>query len=93
MAKWNVTASIAGSKYLGTYEAKTGKEAIEMAAENASASLCHACSREVEDAEVQFCIATNDTTGKEVTDRDEPNWEGKAIAAGWRPPAKKKARK
>ena len=52
--KWHVYAKISGGKYIGTVEAETEADAIKAGWDhnNASVSLCHACSAECEDAEI-----------------------------------------
>ena len=59
MAKFNVVGVVTGSKYLGCFEAETAEEAVEMAlkSDKASVSVCHHCSEEVEDPEVQSARA------------------------------------
>lgn len=54
MPKFRCYAAVTGSKYLGEFEAATKEEAEEMAAESdeAYASLCHQCARQIEDPEV-----------------------------------------
>lgn len=53
MAKWNVSAKVVGSKFLGTFEAKTKNEAIAKAERsNGGVNLCHQCADECEDAEL-----------------------------------------
>jgi hypothetical protein len=58
MAKWSVYGRVIGSKYLGTYEADSKEEAEDKAMEaKGSVSLCHHCSSECEDPEVDNVIA------------------------------------
>ena len=88
---WNVSATIVGSQHVGTYDAETGEEAIEMAGEDVSTSFCHQCSRRIENAEVSAMTAE---CGDELVTKEEaPSWEDRARKAGWRPPAKKRAQK
>ena len=49
---WTVTGRVVGSIYVGTFEAATAEEAIEQAEREASVSLCHHCSRKIEDPEI-----------------------------------------
>lgn len=58
--KWDVTGVVVGSKFLGTFEAETEAEAVRMALESdaSSVSLCHQCSDECEDPEVERAIAS-----------------------------------
>lgn len=59
MPRYYVTASVRGSKYLGEYEAANEKEACRMAWErDGYVSLCHQCSSECEDPEVDDVVAT-----------------------------------
>ena len=61
MPKFRVYGKVVGTKYLGTYEAKTKQDAIEQGVKKEGfISLCHHCSKECEDAEV-----TNITAEKE----------------------------
>lgn len=54
MKKYNVYAMVRGRKFLGTFEASNEEEAIEKAIEeNGFISLCHQCSSECEDAELE----------------------------------------
>lgn len=54
MPVYRVNATIVGSKYLGEYTAATPQEAEEMAINEAgSVCLCHVCSSECEDAEIE----------------------------------------
>jgi hypothetical protein len=59
MPKFNVVGAVSGSKYLGTFEAATAEEAIEMAlnSDEASVSLCHQCCCECEDPEITEAFA------------------------------------
>lgn len=58
MKKWHLTGRVVGGKYLGEVEAKTRKEAIEKGWEIAGVHLCHVCSSQVEDAEIDEIEAT-----------------------------------
>jgi hypothetical protein len=53
MPRFNVYAPIHGTKYLGTYDAETAEEAIEKAEQDQEAdtdvSVCHQCSRKVDE--------------------------------------------
>jgi|ADurb_Val_02_Slu_FD_contig_21_2875252_length_324_multi_2_in_0_out_0_2 Fe-S cluster assembly iron-binding protein IscA len=62
MKKWAVMGHVVGSKFLGIFEAETKEEAEDMAIESdaASVSLCHQCSSECEDAEVDYVEAEED---------------------------------
>ena len=59
MAKWNITGAVRGSKYLGIFEAETKEQAIEMAlnSDECHVSLCHQCSSECEDPEIDEVFA------------------------------------
>jgi len=52
--KYRVYATITGSKYIGEFEANSKEEAEEMAwkSNDYCVSLCHQCSREMEDPEI-----------------------------------------
>lgn len=54
MSKWKCYGRITSSKYLGEVEADTEDEALEKAIglDTAFISLCHQCSREMDDPEV-----------------------------------------
>ena len=52
MKKWNAYGRVVGSKYLGIIEAETEKEALDKAAKQCSVCLCHQCSDECEDPEI-----------------------------------------
>ena len=60
MTKWAVFGKVVGSKYIGSYEAETAEEAIELAQKDAYVSLCHQCSGECEDPEVDEMVAEVD---------------------------------
>lgn len=63
--KWRVYATIVGSKYVGDVEAATKEEAIELGERMADTpSLCHQCSAEIENAEVDE-ISVDEVTGGE----------------------------
>ena len=51
MAKFHVSATVVGSKYIGEFEAATAEEAIRKAQAEAHVSLCYQCASEVEGAE------------------------------------------
>jgi hypothetical protein len=53
MAKYRVCGVVAGSKYLGEVEAATEEEAKEKGLKRAYVSLCHQCSGECSDPEIQ----------------------------------------
>lgn len=57
--RWSVVGVVKGSKYLGEFEAATAEEAVQMALESDAAwvSLCHQCSGECEDPEIDKAIA------------------------------------
>lgn len=53
MPWYSVNASVVGSKHLGVFEAATPEEAEAKALEKAGhISVCHQCSSEVEDPEI-----------------------------------------
>ena len=87
---WSVSATIVGSQHVGTYDAETGEEAIEMAGEDVSTSFCHQCTGKIENAEI---VAMHAESGGDMVSQHESNWEDAARKAGWRPPAKKRAQK
>lgn len=62
MPRFNVYASVVGTKYLGEFEAATKEEAAEMALRSGAAhvSLCHQCTDECEDPEC------SDATAEEI---------------------------
>lgn len=62
MSTYRCYAVVTGSKYLGTVEADTAEEAQEKALELDSAyiSLCHQCSHQIEDPQVQEVVAEVD---------------------------------
>lgn len=87
MKKWSVNAAVVGGQYVGDYEAETGEEAIEKAAEHVNTSLCHQCARKVQNLESGYMSAE---CGDEVVTTEE-TWQDKARAAGWTPPKKARA--
>ena len=60
MPKFYVTGVVSGSKYLGEFEAETEEQAIEMAlaSDRVAVCLCHHCSSECEDPEIQEAVAS-----------------------------------
>jgi len=52
---YRVSARVVGSKFIGEFEANSKEEAEEMASESDEAyiSLCHQCSSECEDIEIE----------------------------------------
>jgi hypothetical protein len=83
---WHVHARVVGGHYAGEFVAKTGEEAIQMAQESASVSVCHLCARSISDPELDHYVAETDNQVVREED-DEPTWEDQARAAGWQPPA------
>lgn len=58
MKRWNVYGRVVGSKFLGTVEAQTEEEAIELAMRTAGhVGLCHQCAEQCEDAEIEDATA------------------------------------
>jgi hypothetical protein len=59
MAKYRICASVRASKYIGEVEAGSEEEAIEKGAalDGAHISLCHQCSGEMDDPEVDEIFA------------------------------------
>lgn len=59
MRRWNVYGAVRASKYLGEFEAETAEEAVQLALDSdaASCSVCHQCSSEVEDPEIEDAVA------------------------------------
>jgi hypothetical protein len=55
MPKYRVYGKVVGTKYIGEFEAATKEEAEQMAWENDEAyvSVCHQCSRDIEDPEIE----------------------------------------
>jgi hypothetical protein len=53
MPKFDVYATVKGSRYIGEFDAENEDEAIEMAArsDRANINLCHQCSPKCENAE------------------------------------------
>lgn len=58
MTKYMIIGVVTGSKHIGVFEASSKEEAEKMAyaSEGVYVSLCHACSSECEDAEIQKLI-------------------------------------
>lgn len=58
--KWHVHGTIVGTKYLGIFEADTKEEAEDMAMESEASgvSLCHECSTECEDPQIDSVEAS-----------------------------------
>lgn len=59
MARFRIHGIVSGSKYLGEIEADNKEEAIEKGFELDACyvSMCHQCSREIEDPEVREILA------------------------------------
>ena len=53
MPKFKVYGKVVGTKYIGKYEAETAAKAAEMAWKDAHSSMCHQCSDECEDPEIE----------------------------------------
>ena len=62
MPKWRVGGTVVGSTYIDEYEAPTWQEAVALATKDASVSLCHQCSREISDPEIESFWAENTET-------------------------------
>lgn len=59
--KWHVYGKVYATKYLGCFEAATSDETESMALEaNGHVSVCHQCSSEVEDPEIDGCNVEED---------------------------------
>jgi hypothetical protein len=54
---YNVYGTVVGGKFIGTFKAKTKKEALEKALDHVHVSLCHHCASECENAEVDKLTA------------------------------------
>ncbi|MEJ6529603.1 hypothetical protein [Exiguobacterium sp. USCH10] len=52
MPKYMIHATVVASKYIGEYEAETEERAIEMAWKDAHVSICHQCSGEVDEPQI-----------------------------------------
>jgi len=65
--KWDVYGVVLGTKYLGVFEAFSKEEAIEKALKSGEfyVSLCHQCSKEISDPEIQSADAEEVTSEKE----------------------------
>jgi hypothetical protein len=57
--KYAVYGKVRASKFLGTFEAESAEKAIEMALNSDAAyvSVCHQCSRDIEDPEIDEATA------------------------------------
>ncbi len=53
MPKFSVNATVIGSKHIGVFEADTAEKAIEIAQEQAWVSVCHQCSHEINDPQLE----------------------------------------
>lgn len=51
--RWRVSGVIVGSKYLGEVEASTKEEAEDKALRRAHVSLCHQCSKQCSDPDIE----------------------------------------
>ncbi|MGO3930842.1 hypothetical protein [Rhodopseudomonas pseudopalustris] len=61
MKKWHVYGSVVATKYLGAFEAETAEEAERAAmATNGQVSVCHHCSGEVENPQIESCAVEAD---------------------------------
>lgn len=72
MQTYTVTGAVVGIKYLGEVQAETPEEAIEKAYEELPVhiSLCHQCSDEIENAEIDFIVVA-DPDGNDFSDRSD----------------------
>jgi len=69
MPTYLVSGAVAASTFVGKYEASCHEEAIELARKDAGISLCHECSRQVSDPEVEWLSAEDDDTGECVSEK------------------------
>lgn len=60
LKRWNVYGTVTGGKFIGAFEAATAEEAMDKAADSADVSLCHQCSGECENAEIEVTHAEVD---------------------------------
>lgn len=66
MAKWICYGAVSGTKYLGTVDAETAEEAEEKAwkLDKACVSVCHQCSSEISNPEIDFIsVEQEDSNG------------------------------
>lgn len=56
MPKFRVHGRVVGTKYIGEYEAATAADAEALAWRDAHSSMCHQCSSECEDAEIDELV-------------------------------------
>ena len=58
MKKWSVAGVVSGSRYLGTVEASSEAEAKAVAWDtlDTHVGLCHQCSGQIEDPEIQELV-------------------------------------
>lgn len=55
--RYSVYGRVVGTKYLGSFEAKTPQEAESLGmAQEGYVNICHQCAHEVEDPEIVECI-------------------------------------
>lgn len=52
--KFHLHARVVGGKWLGVFEADTPEEAIEKAMSAVDVSVCHQCSSQIEDPEIDW---------------------------------------
>lgn len=61
---YRCVGTVVGGKYLGEVKARSTAEAVQLAWEQASVSLCHQCSSQVEDAEItKISVEVDDDAG------------------------------
>lgn len=60
---FHVGCGVVGGAYIGEYEAETWEEAVELSRGDAGISLCHQCSRQCSDLEVDHFWAEDDEGG------------------------------
>lgn len=56
MPKYRVYGVVKATKYVGEYEAETEDDAKDLAWGDAYVSVCHQCSREIEDPEIEELV-------------------------------------
>lgn len=70
MSVWRVGGSVVAGTYVGRFEALTAQEAIEKAKKQASVSVCHQCSEDISDPEIESFWAESEETGETFDERE-----------------------
>lgn len=75
MKTWSVSGAVVASTYIGEFEAETWEEAIKLAGRKADVTLCHHCSDNIIDPEIEWLWAEDQETGETFSEKPKDETE------------------